>query len=293
MCRKYRKKPSGPGRGGPPGVSARNLLRHPNIPKLANRVGPQACSSRGVGSGLQNFQPVFPTQRRSGTAKCPPAFMITAGGCAPRAGFPARRTKTAVFRRLRHAACLWVCGVEKYSQPVVRGVNFLQRVRRSISSDRGGPSARGFGGFAMSDRRRSRDQGAARNGYRKRTRVRVACGGAIRPRGVGNQSSHGHFGRSVVGSRVFPPVVLRSDRRRQPAGRRLSRGPGLPAAALTAHLHPGAMRPSTPAARIVQATRRDSSIVHRATSAPAPTVGSSRGWRRRTRPDRHMRLRQV
>jgi len=239
------------------------------------------------------FPACFSHPATVGHREVPPAFMITARGCAPRAGFPARRTKTAVFQRLRHATCLWVCGVEKDSQPVVRGVNFLQRVRRSISSDRGGPSARGFGGFAMSDRRRSRDQGAARNGYRKRTRVRVACGGAIRPRGVGTHSSHGHFGRSVVGSRFFPPVVLRSDRRRQPAGRRLSRRPGLPAAALTAHLRPGFMRPSAPAARIVQATRPDNSVVHRATSAPAPTVGSSRGWRRRTRPDRHMRLRQV
>lgn len=219
--------------------------------------------------------------------------MITARGCTPRAGFAARQKQAAVFRRLRHAACFRISGEEKDSQPVVRGVNFFQHVRRSITSDRGGPSAWGFGGFATSDRRCSRDQGAARNGYRKRTRVRVACGGAIRPRGVGTHSSHGHFGRSVVGSRFFSPVVLRSDRRRQPAGRRLSRGSRLPAAALTAHLRPGFMRPSAPAARIVQATRPDSSVVNRATSAPAPTVGSSRGWRRRTRPDRPTRLRQV
>ena len=219
--------------------------------------------------------------------------MITARGCAPRAGFLARRKNGVDFRRFRHAECFRSFGMEKDSQPVSGGVNFPRRPATSAVFDHGGPTGRGVCGFATSDHGRSRDQGAARNGYRKRTRVRVACGGAIRPRGVGTHASHGHFGRSVVGSSFFPPVVLRSDRRHQPRGRHLASGSRLPAATLTTPRHPGLMRPSAPADRIAQATRPGSPVVNRATSVPAPTVGTSRGWRRRTRPDPRKRLRRV
>ena len=219
--------------------------------------------------------------------------MITVRGCASRTGFSTRRKHVVDFRRFRHAECSLSGVMEKDSQPVSGGVNFLHRPATPAACDRGGPTGRGVCGCSTSDHRCSRDQGAARNGYRKRTRVRVACGGAIRPRGVGTHASHGHFGRSVVGSRFFPPVVLRPDRRRQPCGRHLARGSRLPAAALTTFRHPGLMRPSAPADRIAQATRPGSPVVNRATSVPAPTVGTSRGWRRRTRPDPRKRLRQV
>jgi hypothetical protein len=244
------------------------------------------------GTSLQNFQPISPPVTvRHGDV--PPEFMITARGCAPRAGFLARRRNGADFRRFRHAECCWCAGMEKDSHPVFGGVNFSYRPAKPATVDRGGSTGRGGRGIATSDHERGRDQGAARNGYRKRTRVRVACGGAIRPRGVGTHASHGHFGRSVVGSSFFPPVVLRSERRRQPCGRHLPRGARLSAAALTTPRHPGLMWTSAPADRIAQATRPGFPVVNRATSVPAPTVGTSRGWRRRTRPDPRKRLRPV
>lgn len=219
--------------------------------------------------------------------------MITARGCAPRAGFLARRSNGADFRRFRHAECLPSACMEKDSHPVSGRVDFSYRPAKHAAFDRGWPTGRRGRGIAMSDHGRGWDQGAARDGYRKRTRVRVACGGAIRPRGVGTHASHGHFGRSVVGSSFFPPVVLRSERRRQPCGRHLARGSRLSAAALTTPRHPGLMWTSAPADRIAQATRPGSPVVNRATSVPAPTVGTSRGWRRRTRPDPRKRLRPV
>ena len=131
--------------------------------------------------------------------------------------------------------------------------------------------------------------GAARNGHRKRTRVRVACGDAIRSRGVGIHSSHGHFGRSIVRRESLPHVVLElagapSGRRRSP-----SRGSGLPAAALTTPSVRSA-RMSAPADRTAPTTRRRSPAVIRATSLPGTSTGMSGGWWRRTLPEPCTRL---
>ena len=219
--------------------------------------------------------------------------MTTPSGRAPRAAFSPPRTGFPVSGCDRHATCLSSKSVEKVSEPPRGRVDLDHRAVRSAASNRGRPAARSVGD-ATSGCRRRWNLGAARNGHRKRTRVRVACGDAIRPRGVGTHSSHGHLGRSVVGSRfALPPVVLRSDRRHEPRGRHLSRGPGLPAAALTPSHHVGFVRMPAPAGRTALATRRRSPVVNRATFLPAPTVGSSRGCRRRTRPDHRTRLRTV
>ena len=131
--------------------------------------------------------------------------------------------------------------------------------------------------------------GAAGNGHRKRTRVRVACGDAIRSCGVGILSSHGHFGRSIARRESLPHVVL------EPAGeppcRRRSppRGSGLPAAALTTPSVRSA-RLSALADRTAPTTRRRSPTVIRATSCPGISTGMSGGWRRCTHPDSCTRL---
>ncbi len=274
-----------------PGCFARNLIRPPNIPKLAPCSRPRPFAGRGR-SRLANFAARKPSRRRSGTPLVLPS-MTTPSGRAPRAGFSPPRTGFLVSACDRHATCLSVKVMEKVSGPPRGNVDLFHRVDRPAASDRGRTAARGVGD-ATSDRRRRWNLGAARNGHRKRTRVRVACGDAIRPRGVGTHPSHGHLGRSVVGNRLLlPPVVPRSDRRQEPRGRHLSRGPGLPAAALTSSPHVGFVRMPAPAGRTASATRRRSPVVNRATFLPAPTVGSSRGCRRRTRPDHRTRLRTV
>ena len=131
--------------------------------------------------------------------------------------------------------------------------------------------------------------GAAGNGHRKRTRVRVACGDAIRSRGVGILSSHGHFGRSIARRESLPHVVLHPAggplrrRRTPPRGSRLS------AAALTLPPVRSAWL-SALADRTAPATRRRSLAVKRATSVPGTSTGMSGGWWRHTLPDPCTRL---
>ena len=144
-------------------------------------------------------------------------------------------------------------------------------------------------------------RGADGYGHRKRTRVREACGGAIRPGGGGIHSSHGHFGRSIVecgfrdGVESWFCVVGQPSREGPPArdarGGYLARGAGVPAAALTCPSS-GFVRMSAPADRTASATRRRSPVVNRATSMPA-SAGVSRGWWRRTRPGPRTRLRSA
>ena len=138
--------------------------------------------------------------------------------------------------------------------------------------------------------------GAERNEYRKRTRVRVACGGANRTPGVGILFSHGHFGRSIVRRESLPLVVLETAlepagdipcRRRPPA-----RGTRLSAATLTnPPVRPA--RLSAFADRTASATRRRSQAVKRAASYPGTSAGMSGGWWRRTTPDPCTRLHGV
>jgi hypothetical protein len=80
------------------------------------------------------------------------------------------------------------------------------------------------------------NHGAARNGNRKRTRVRVACGGGIRPRGLGHQPIHGHLGLSVVDWETLSPVVHLPACELRVRQRHFSRGPGLLAALTTRDL---------------------------------------------------------
>jgi hypothetical protein len=182
----------------------------------------------------------------------------------------------------RHAKC-FVSGTAKIVSLSLHGsVNFWPAAAKSSTLSRDWPRGR-CGSI----------HGAERNGYRKRTRVRVACGGAIRTPGVGILSSHGHFGRSIVRRESLPLVVLETAlepagelpcRRRTPA-----RGARLPAATLTTPPVRSA-RLSAPADRTASATRRRSQAVIRAASYPGTSAGMSGGWWRRTLPDPCTRL---
>lgn len=219
--------------------------------------------------------------------------MTMSRGHRPRVGFSLLPGGFPICPVDRHATCSSRTGVEKVSRPSPGRVDLFFVARRAVRFVRYRTAVRCVGS-TTSGGRRGWNLGAARNGHRKRSRVRVACGDAIRPRGVGTHSSHGHFGRSVVGPRFFAsPVALRSDRRLEPRVRHLPRGPGLPAAALTPPVSVRFVRMPAPAGRTASATRRRSPVVNRAASLPAPTVGSSRGWRRRTPPDPRTRRRAV
>jgi hypothetical protein len=191
----------------------------------------------------------------------------------------------------RHGTCIVGETLKKSSQSSLGSVNSGDRSAKSVSDIRDRWMRRGGVEQGGSWRRRGWNHSAARNGYRKRTRVRVACGVTIRPRGVGTFSSHGHIGRSVDGS-FLPPVVSLPVREEPLRWGHLSRGPGLPTAALTVSTV-GFVRMSALADSTSWATRLRRAVVTRATSAPAHPAGLSGGWARRTRPDRRMRLQQV
>ena len=190
-----------------------------------------------------------------------------------------------------HGTCIVLETLKKSSQSPPGSVNSGDRSAKSVPGLRGRLMPRCGGRQVCSWRRRGWNHGAARNGYRKRTRVRVACGVTIRPRGVGTFSSHGHFGRSVDGS-FLPFVVLLPVREELLRRGHLSRGAGLPAATLTASTV-GFVRMSALADSMSWATRLRRAVVTRATSAPAKPAGLSGGWTRRTRPDPRTRLQQV
>lgn len=194
--------------------------------------------------------------------------------------------------RFRHGTCKVRVTVEKSSQWMVGSVNSVHRSAKSVP--RAGDRSKRRCGVeqARSWWRRGWNHGAARNGYRKRTRVRVACGVTIRPRGVGTLSSHGHFGRSVDGAFLSPVVCppLREEHLRRG---HFSSSPGLPAAALTLHPVGFVRMPAQGAGSISWATRPRRAVVNRATSAPAQPAGLSGGWARRTRPDPRTRLQRV
>ena len=192
---------------------------------------------------------------------------------------------------IRHGTCIVLEALKKSSQSMSGSVNSGHRSAKSVPGFRGRSMRRCDGRQESFWRGRGWNHGAARNGYRKRTRVRVACGVTIRPRGVGTLSSHGHFGRSVDGS-FLPPVVLLPVREDLLRRGHLSRGPGLPAATLTASTV-GFVRMSALADSMSWATRLRRAVVTRATSAPAHPAGLSGGWTRRTRPDPRTRLLQV
>jgi len=186
----------------------------------------------------------------------------------------ARSAVLAVLPRARHAMCFRSRMEKNVSYPVRGSVDFSPAVAKAVLRERD-----------SSDQRPGSIHRAWRNGHRKRTRVRVACGDAIRPPGVGALPSHGHFGRSIV-RRESPPHVVRFSVL-EPGGEpschrgHLSSGPRLPAAALT---HPliGPPRVSAPADGAVPATRRRGPSDTRAPSSPSLIAGSSGTSRRRT-----------
>jgi hypothetical protein len=200
---------------------------------------------------------------------------------APVAGSPHRRFSGGE----RHAKCILPEVAKNVSLSLQGSVNFWPAAAKSNTITRDWQSGR-CGSI----------HGAERNGYRKRTRVRVACGGAIRTPGVGILSSHGHFGRSIVRRESLPLVVLETAL--EPAGgtpcrrRPSARGARLPAATLTIPPVRSAWL-SAPADRTASATRRRSQAVKRAASYPGTSAGMSGGWLRRTLPDPCTRLHGV
>ena len=205
-------------------------------------------------------------------------------------GFSGLRPGSPQSSPVRHGTCFSFRCLEKLSQWFGESVNFLHRSAKPVANGRVRCRWNDAVG-RISVPQLGRNQGATGNGYRKRTRVRVACGGAIRSCGEGIHSSHGHFGRSVVARKGPHPLVHQPEREAPRRLRHLSRGPGLPAA-LTPSIV-GFVRMPAPAGRTASATRPRSPVVNRAASRPAPPVGTSDSWRRRTRPDPRTRLRSV
>jgi hypothetical protein len=173
---------------------------------------------------------------------------VSAGGW-PAAGslLPA-----GAFSSPRHGSCLPSVFLEKDSHSPRECVNFFFS-RADICRE-----SRRFAADAsrLVVRRRTAapatgwNQGAARSGNRKRTRVRVACGGSIRPRGLGRQPIHGHLGLSVVGGEISSPVVHQPACKLRVCQRHFSRGPGLLAA-----LKPGSLSARGPRSRAWTSTR--------------------------------------
>jgi hypothetical protein len=136
--------------------------------------------------------------------------------------------------------------------------------------------------------------GAGRHGHRKRTHVRAACGDARRLAGVGNHSTHGHFGRFVVG-RFVSPGIFNSRVVLQPACEamlrqgRLPSGSRLPAALTTSVV--SSVRTPALANRAFRATRPTGPEAIRAASVPSVPSGMSCGRERRTQPSPRTRLR--
>ena len=137
-----------------------------------------------------------------------------------------------ISTRDRHATCMTPVFLEKDSHSLHESVDFCHRRAKVVQGKQKSPAA---GSRRVAKRcttawRSGWNHGAARNGNRKRTRVRVACGGGIRPRGLGHQPIHGHFGLSVVGRETFSPVVHLPACELRVRQRHFSRGPGLLAA---------------------------------------------------------------
>jgi hypothetical protein len=274
--------PSVRGRGGP-GVQGDSLPWHPVTPRglrlpALNRRDCRfflpACAIDPILSPASVISAVSPSVGFSGDA----AFSAVDAALAER---PC----------VRHATCLVPSRHRERSQTRAGSVNSDGRSAKTVAGDRGGSWWRCAADRTGSVRQHGWNHGAAGYGYRKRTRVRVACGGAIRPRGVGILLSHGHFGRLVVG-RFSSPVVLEPTREGSLRRGHPSRGARLPAAALTTS-PVGFVRMSASADRAARATRPSSAVVTRAAPVPAPSVGMSGGWRERTRPDPRTRLRRV
>lgn len=192
-----------------------------------------------------------------------------------------RSSRSVDCHAQRHAECIWCQVAKKVSLSAHGSVNFSPAAAKSNSRERG-RRTQWCGSI----------HGAAGNGHRKRTRVRVACGDAIRSCGVGILSSHGHCGRSIVRRESLPHVVFKPAGRHSCRGGHPPRGSRLPAAALTPP-DVGSARMSALADRIASATRRRIPTVTRAASLPGTSAGMSGGWWRRTIPDSCTRLQGI
>ena len=174
------------------------------VPEHARRVRSRAGSPAGIGAGM-------------------------------RAGRGACRSGRLIWTRDRHATCMPSVFLEKDSHSLHESVNFCHRRAKVVRGKQKSLAAgsRRAAKRCTTERRSGWNHGAVRNGNRKRTRVRVACGGGIRPRGLGHQPIHGHFGLSVVGREILSPIVHQPGCELRVRQRHFSCGPGL-LAALTA-----------------------------------------------------------
>ena len=174
------------------------------VPEQAQRVRIRAGSPAGIGVGMR----------------------VGSGAC---------RSGRLIWSRDRHATCMTSVFLEKDSHSLHESVNFCHRRAKVVQGKQKSLAAgsRRAAKRCTTGRRSGWNHGAVRNGNRKRTRVRVACGGGIRPRGLGHQPIHGHFGLSVVRRGILPPVVYQPACEFRIRQRHFSRGPGL-LAALTA-----------------------------------------------------------
>jgi len=171
------------------------------VPEQAQRVRSRSGSPAGIGAGM-----------RAGRGTC--------------------RSGRLIWSRDRHATCMPSVFLEKDSHSLHESVNFCHRRAKVVQGKQKSLAARSrrTAKRCTTGRRSGWNHGAARNGNRKRTRVRVACGGGIRPRGLGHQPIHGPFGLSVVGREIFSPVVHLPACELRVRQRHFSRGPGLLAA---------------------------------------------------------------
>ena len=172
---------------------------------------------------------------------------------------------------VRHGTCRPPVFLKKASHSVHESVDFSQH-RAKVGEGRyqSLPVRTRWSAFRHSAGEQAGwNHGAARNGNRKRTRVRVACGGGIRPRGLGHQPFHGHFGLSVVGREILSPVVHQPACELRVRQRHFSRGPGLLAALMprdTALARTSAHERRPADHQTVWATRPDGCTVIRAAS---------------------------
>lgn len=180
--------------------------------------------------------------------------------------------------------------LKKSSQSGNESVNFFGGRAKPVSLRRELPARP----FDVTDEVTGSIHGAGRHGHRKRTHVRAACGDARRLAGVGNHSTHGHFGRFVVG-RFVSPGIFNSRVVLQPACEamlrqgRLSSGSRLPAALTTSVV--SSVRTPALANRAFRATRPTGPEAIRAASVPSVPAGMSCGRERRTQPSPRTRLR--
>jgi hypothetical protein len=268
----------------------------PRLPSTGDRSGPPATPigrpehalppSALPTSDCRNFHPPAATEDILPRSSLHPAVGIPSVAVKSRI-----RPEFLLGDRPRHATCIDDQSLEKGSQSATRSVNSGRRSAKESFAPRKLWTRRCIAGAERSAGRCGWNHGATGPGYRKRTRVRVACGVTIRPCGVGILSSHGHFGRSVEGS-VLVHVVLEPASEASFRRRHLSRGPGLPAAALTTSSI-GPPRMSALADSSSSATRRRRAVVNRAALLPENPARVPGGWTRRTRPDPRTRLPQV